>query len=145
MTKEEFAAHINGREIGNEISDREATQAKIDDLVVIFGASDDLVELRGAIYEEIGAYGATSFAITRDGKLLQPIEDDDEDILKKHGVFNDVLEKHKAAINITAKFDAPKSVATWTFATKCPHATFDVMEDGDKFCRGIVIDLKELA
>jgi hypothetical protein len=34
---------------------------------------------------------------------------------------------------------------SWTFRTGIPHATFNILEDGDLFCRGIVVDLRDLA
>ena len=33
---------------------------------------------------------------------------------------------------------------SWTYKTDIPHATFDVMEDGEKFCRGIVFSVNDL-
>lgn len=33
---------------------------------------------------------------------------------------------------------------SWTYDTNIPHATFDIYDDGDKFCRGIVFDKREL-
>ena len=33
---------------------------------------------------------------------------------------------------------------SWTYETPVPHATFDVMEDGDLFCRGLVIAVSDL-
>ncbi len=32
----------------------------------------------------------------------------------------------------------------WTYETDIPHATFDIMEDGEKYCRGTVLDIKSL-
>jgi hypothetical protein len=33
---------------------------------------------------------------------------------------------------------------SWTYKTAIPHAAFDIMEDKLKYCRGIVIALKDL-
>lgn len=55
MTKEKIAAMLDGRQYG-EITDAETALAKENDLVVIFGASDDLCEFRGAIYDEFDCY-----------------------------------------------------------------------------------------
>lgn len=49
MTKESLAAILNGRTYGDEITKEEEAQAKAAELVVIYGASDDLVEFGGAI------------------------------------------------------------------------------------------------
>lgn len=56
MTKEQLAARLNGRQYGNEITREEEQLAKGNGLIVIFGASDDLCEMRGAIDDEVGCY-----------------------------------------------------------------------------------------
>ena len=103
MTKEQLAAKLNGREYGREITHEEADEARQSGLLVLFGASDDLVELRGKIDAE--------------GELL----------------------------HIDACWCKEKGGPSWTFETEAPHATFEIPEDGEVFCRGIVIDVKELA
>ena len=55
MTPAEFAARLNGRTYRNEVSTAEAKEAKAAGLVVVYGYSDDNVELAGAIDDEIGA------------------------------------------------------------------------------------------
>lgn len=140
MTKEQLAELLDGREYGSEIVSSEEKAAKAAGLLVVFGASDDLCELRGVIKDEVGAYDGTTVLIGRDGKLLPELEDDDEEILKKHGVFEHVLELRRSAIRIEAIWDSEGY--SWVYETKTPHATFEILEDGDKYCRGIVIDLK---
>ena len=34
---------------------------------------------------------------------------------------------------------------SWTYETAIPHATFEILEDEEKYCRGIVFDIKDLA
>ena len=144
MTKEELASALNGRQYTSEISDREEQMAKESGLLVLFGASDDLCELRGAINDELSAYNGCTLLIGPDGNLLQEIDRDDEEVLKRHGLFVALAERRKSAIKIDCKWCATKEYS-WTFETESPHAAFDVLEDDDKFCRGIVIDLKEAA
>lgn len=140
MTKESLAAAINGREYTNEITKLEAKQAKEAGLVVIFGASDDLIEFEGAIYDECGAPGTMCI---QDGKLVYgDIPDDEEEVLKKYNVLAVVKDCLKKATKIVAKWDIGDY--SWVIETTAPHAAFDIMDDGAKFCRGIVIDLKEL-
>ena len=43
----EFANRLNGREYGQELTPAEAQRAKEAGIVVVFGASDDLMEFRG--------------------------------------------------------------------------------------------------
>ena len=58
MTKESLAALLNGREIGNEIEHGEAKAAKEHGLVVVYGYSDDGMEVRGAIRGNMDASAA---------------------------------------------------------------------------------------
>jgi hypothetical protein len=34
---------------------------------------------------------------------------------------------------------------SWTYRTDIPHATFEITEDGEPYCRGIVFALADLA
>lgn len=141
MTKEEMAAKLTGRQYGREITEQEEAQAKGSELIVIYGYSDDGVELRGSINEELGAYNGTTFRIA-EGKLIPEIEEDDKEILEKHGVLGLVRKRIASAPAITARWCPDvEGKPSWDFVTEIPHAVFDVMEDDDLFCRGIVIDL----
>jgi hypothetical protein len=74
MTKEQLAALLNGREYGSEITREESAQAAKDGLVVLFGASDDLAEFRGAIHDEHGCWDGGAPIYLMDGEIF---EDDD--------------------------------------------------------------------
>jgi hypothetical protein len=139
MTKEQLAAQLNGREYPLRISKDEQTQAKKDGLVIIFGASDDLVEFDGAIYDEAGAWGGVEILISK-GAILEDIEPDEEEVLKKHGVYTTVKDSRKSAIKITARW-CKYAGYFWFIEASVPFAPFDVMEEGTTFCRGVVIDL----
>ena len=36
------------------------------------------------------------------------------------------------------------SNVSWSYLTDIPHKTFDIMEDGEIYCRGIVFSLDDL-
>lgn len=79
MKKEELAAMLNGREYRNEITREEAAEAKAAGLVVVYGASDDLMEFEGAIRDELGCYdGGTAF-VDKKGLLDRGQIDDGDD------------------------------------------------------------------
>lgn len=141
MTKEELATQITGREIGNELLPNEERKAKQSGLLVIFGASDDLCELRGVINDEVGTCGGATVSISRDGLLLKPIEDDDKEILEQYGVLDAAIQRRKVAITVDVRWVYDKSGPAWTYATSEPHSTFDVMEDGEVWCRGIILQV----
>lgn len=143
MTKEELAGKLHGRPIGNEITKAEAQEARQSRLVVIFGASDDLCELRGAINDELDSYRECLIFIERDGRLLREINDEDTKILSKYDALRAVLTRHDKATKVSARWCKTPEYS-WTYETTAPHASFDVMEDDETYCRGIVIDLKEL-
>jgi len=130
MTKEALAEKLNGREYGNEITEAEAKQAKADGLLVIFGYSDDNAELRGVIDDEVGCYDGGAFLLHSGGVVTGRHVCDCE--------YCGFKAKESQCVKVEALFGREKPY-TWTYRTSVPHATFNIMEDGKKFCRGIVI------
>ena len=135
-TKEQFAAMLNGREYGSEITPAEEREAKKSGLVVVLGYSDDNVEMRGCINDEFGAYDGTTLKLA--GGVC--LESHDECGCKYCG-YEAIAKNGKV---IEAIWDGPGAAATWTFKTDIPHATFMVTEDGELFCQGIVFDFSEI-
>lgn len=113
--------------------------AQRDGLVVVFGASDDLVEFRGDINDELDAYNGTTVKL--DGLGLLPRRESIEDDVELEKYF---IRKRGNLKTIEALWCAEDGYS-WTFKTDIPHATFEVMEDGEHYCRGIVFDLGALA
>lgn len=143
MTPQEFAALLNGRQYMKEITPAEAKQAKDLGLVVMFGYSDDNVELAGAINEEVPAYEGTTLLMTKEGLLPEwsnfyEQHDQEEDFAR---YFRMKALGHKV---IEALWDEKGSGAAWTFRTDIQHATFDVMDGDERFCRGIVFALSDV-
>lgn len=139
-TKEELALLLNGREYDAEITKEEEKIAKENGLVVVFGASDDLMEFRGAIDDEFDCYEGGDALVDSEGVLpdKDQIEDDDEEL-------EEWLKRKKKAVKITSVF-CPKDIdASWIYKTKIPHATFDIKEDGELYCRSIVFNLKDIS
>jgi len=144
LTKEELADKLKGRGYTHEITHSEEDAAKEAGLLVIFGASDDLVELRGAIEEELSAYDGTTVLLGRDGNLIVPVDREDEGVLIKYSLLDVARKRASAAHTIRALWCKEKDGPCWTFETDLPHATFNIMEDDDFFCRGIVIDMADV-
>lgn len=147
MTAQELAARLHGREYGKETTKAEEAEAKAAGLVIVYGYSDDNVELEGAIDEEIGAWDGTTIRVTPLGLL--PLWDSYEDGISEEDA--EAYFKRKAAgfQNIEAvwspvEVEGGEPFASWAFKTAIPHATFDVMEDGELFCRGIVFALADV-
>lgn len=133
MTIKEVAELFNGRQYG-----REGTQADFDGLgelgfVVVFGASDDLCELRGAINDEADCYNGGTIYLDADGVFYADCENEDCKLLQRH------LKTCKTIEAVWCDGDYP-----WTYKTDIPHECFDIYEDGEKYCRGIVFDTATL-
>ena len=134
MDRDQWAAKINGREYREELSAPEERQAKADGVLIVFGASDDLIEFRGVIYDEACLY---------DGGAV---------LLNEKGIFSDRHEcdcehcGYKAVKKTLAKIDCKwdKGEYSWLLETTLPHSTFEIMEDGEKYCRGLVINARDL-
>jgi len=131
ITKEVFANCLNGREYLNEIQKSEEQAAKEKGFLVVFGASDDLVEFRGAIYEEFGAYNGTTLFFYAGKVLMNECEEEDCPYFARL--------QRKAKNKIEAIWN--KDGYSWVIESNMPYAPFDIIEDGEKYCRGIVIDL----
>jgi hypothetical protein len=76
MNKDELAKLLDGRQYGVEINEKEAQLARGNNLVVVFGASDDLMELRGAIYDEVGCWSGRVAYLCKSG-VFESCDDDD--------------------------------------------------------------------
>ena len=117
MNTKEFAESINGFEYpARELDSVEVNQkAKDNGLVIIFGMSDDLLEMRGIIDREASISGSiTTHLGTRDIDIYVSWSPED------------------------------KPEVSWEIVPDCPHETFNIMEDGQIFCIGAVIHKDEL-
>ncbi len=132
LAKDRLAAKLTGREYGSEITDAEEGAAKRDGLVVLFGYSDDNAELRGAIHDEIPCYGGGDLYLTRAGPI-----DLSEDCPRCHRKAVENAKRIEALWNKEAGY-------SWTYKTYIPHATFEIVEEGEPYCRGIVFELDAL-
>lgn len=135
MDAKELAAKLSGCEYRDEMTRDEERAAKAAGLVVVFGASDDLMEFRGAIDDEIGCCGGGEAFVDERGLLapFEAIDRDDKDGLREW------FRREARAVKIAAVWD--RDGYSWIYETGIPHAAFDVMEDGEKYCRGIVFRL----
>lgn len=137
MTAKELAYLLNGREYGSEITKEEISIAKESGLVVVFGASDDLMEFRGAMDDEVDCYDGDKIVyVDEHGIYKAPTNCDEcekcEYVQDKHNACNTIY-----AIWCDGEF-------SWTYHTEIPHETFEIIDDGEKYCRGIVFCLSDL-
>lgn len=133
MTKEELAQHLNDLNIQYPPfnKDKELAliqQAKSNSLVIVYGGSDDLMEMSGALSEE--GYAPGYFFLDKKGLL---------DINASARIEYAPQVQHKVIKALWCS-----SEYSWTYETEIPHATFDIMEGNEKYCRGIVFSLDDL-
>lgn len=142
MKAQQLADLLNGREIDREITTEECQQAKAGNLLVVFGASDDLTELRGVIYDEVGASNGTNIKIAKALRALRDWDDVDhydEDECRQY--FED---KALPYITINVEWDRPPF--SWFITAEIEEsacAEFIIMDGNEQYCRGLVIDLTE--
>ena len=142
MTKELLAQALTGRQYGSEITVEEELIARGNLLVVFFGDSDDLCEIRGFINDEITVRNGTPILIDKNCRLLPEMEREDVVVLSKHRVLHIVNGLRLGALVVTPIWCQEPNLP-WTFKSTAPYVTFDILDGTDVFCRGIVIDLKE--
>lgn len=135
MTAKELAAMITGREYGDEIAQEEINQAAEAGLVVVYGYSDDNVELRGAIDDEVECYNGGIIRVTKSGVLWTP--DCGQDDCPYFAIAK------RNAKTIFAKWH-DEGNPCWSFEIDIPHETFKIFEDGELFCIGIVFSVEDL-
>lgn len=133
MTPMEAAAKLDGNEYTEEGSREFFAEMKKAGLVAVYGASDDNMVFNGAIHDEVGCYNGGTAYLTSDGLLINECENDECPHFAK-------LKKLAATIDAVWGEDG----YSWTYRTDIPHATFDIKEDGDTYCRGIVFALKDV-
>lgn len=132
-----LAETLNGREYGSEILDAEEKQAKDAGLVVVFGYSDDNCEFRGAIHEEIPCWDGEEIFFNKDGSNFTDSTGETPLTYMKN--------KSEPEANLIEAIWSPKEPeCSWAYKTTIPHSTFDIMEDGDLYCRGIVFHINDL-
>lgn len=116
-----LADMIGNTEYRKELTDKQRQFAKDNQLVVVYGASDDLTIIDGVLDNELqnGKYWFNSGS--------EFIDDDD------------VSENEKFGLNFIETDYHPFSVST-----DIPHAKFKVMEDDDEYGIGIIFSIRDL-
>lgn len=136
MNIQEVADLLNGVRYGEEgkiLTLEYCKQLRREGIVVVRGYSDDLIEFDGAISDELGAY---DHYFTSKGLIRNDCEDD------RCPYFEKIM--GEAKYYIKAQWCEVEDYA-WAYDTNIPHVTFDVLEHEDKYCRGIVFKLSDMA
>lgn len=140
LTKEELAKQLNGVSYSSA-SDTISTLSKTpavreSQLIIVYGMSDDLIEVDGYIFDEL-YFTENEPIYIKDGKVCL----EDHQCECEYCTFKKDIKKYP---KILAKWCDTSDEYSWTFETTIPHATFDILDAGEKYCRGLVIDAKDL-
>jgi hypothetical protein len=140
MNVKEWAEKLNGCEYRQEVTRNDCDQLKSDGVIIACGASDDLLDFSGALYDEIGAWDGVEVRISSREKGSAFIFDENEN--RYTAEFNKSQIKNMQTIKAIW---SPKDIeASWKIETKIPHETFDIMEDGELYCRGIAFHVDSI-
>lgn len=139
MTPAELAAQINGREYRDEVSDEIKQIAKENGLVIVYGASDDLVEFDGAAYEEYSAYDGAVIPVGKDGEPIFGCEE-------PCNQCSAVEDAEKAETKINAQWSKVEGYSWFIDIAGLggDYGVFNILEDGETYCRGIVFALRDV-
>ena len=133
MITKEIAATLDGMEYGKEISEQDLEYAKVNGAVIVFGASDDLIEFRGAIEDEVSCNDGCCVHIDRNGLVQNKCKDEDCPYFEEKLLHTKTIE---------GIWDSEGY--SWIYTTEIPHETFEILEEGQKYCRGIVFSMEDL-
>ncbi|WP_156011564.1 hypothetical protein [Treponema sp. C6A8] len=126
-----FAAALSNRELEDGFFRFELKCAEKNNLVIVTGYSDDLIELDGAIKQEGDCFNGENFHLEKYN---------DEWLLKKGNGCNNIsaiwYDQNKTAENL--------EVIPWTYKTEIPHQSFFAKYRGETFCEGFVFSIEDL-
>ncbi len=142
MNTDKWAALLDGREYRDELTREECIQLHSDGLVAVYGGSDDLVYVAGAgmgktVEEEMGASNSTPILFTPAGLFVPECECDDCPHERK---------LRERAKGLQPRWCAPGVAGnpSWSYTVPWPHTTFNIMEDGEVYCVGVVFALEDV-
>ena len=130
MTVKEYAEMLNGREYGYPQFTKEEIQiAKENGFVIVYGASDDLMEFEGALYDEAGCFDGGTVYVCETGVIE----------------YGSTETKHIEAVWCdTERKDTFGNTITWTYKTDIPHETFMIYDNDKPYCEAIVFSIDDI-
>lgn len=144
MNIKEWAEKLNNIEYpADEIWDMRK-ELENDGVVVVYGASDDLIEIEGAIIDEYPAYVEETYYWSGNGFISNDRINEFLDYIDdEYREFYPLFRNNKEQSWIRTK---PGKDCQFEYETNIPCEWFNVMEDGELYCKGFVFnrsDLKE--
>lgn len=147
----EWANFFHNSEYCKFYPEKYRDELKKDNVVVVYGGSDDLLEMDGAFHDEFPAYDGALYYF--DGKkyffekdeidtCLELIQDES---LAVYNLVKNIINKnnHQHYIKINTDVDG----ATFDYETNIPCEWFDIYDDENQeelYCKGFVFDLDSI-
>lgn len=140
-TIQDFAAILNGRQYRKEMTKEEAKEAKELGFVVMYGASDDILILKGAIDDEAATWEGATILFYK-GKLLEAFARDLDMEVEDVQKVLEALGLDFAKVEVEWSPQEPE--CSWLIKPNVDFAPFDIFEDEELFCRGAVVEQRHL-
>lgn len=135
----ELAQLLNNHPYGEKIPLELLNAARENNLVIVYGASDDLIEFDGAITDEGGCYNGGHIEFDKDG--IVPSKDD-IDTCDYDNCIEHYLRTQKCW-SIEAVWCSPDQPA-WTYIFDHGSSPFVIMEGSEAYCIGLVFSVEDL-
>jgi hypothetical protein len=142
MLIEEYAKWLGEFDM-RELDESHFQTAKDNEWLVVFGHSDDCIELRGCFHDET-YYDSNLFNLDKGGliPLWANIDHEDEEEVERY--FKRKNDRRLLKLFVRDNEDFEGENFLWIFDCDCPHYKFKIYDDGDPFCVGIVVDFEKL-
>ena len=132
---------IGDLEYGDDIPADADKLAETIGAAIIYGYSDDGVMVDGVVSDQGSAYDSNTLWLDRKGFL--PINEDltldDEPATVDE--CREIVKRFDSAVKLKAIWG--DTGLAWRYETEVEHRTFEIKEDGEVWCRGIVFLLPE--
>lgn len=143
---------LSNREYRNETTAEIEKFAKDNNFVIMFGASDDLLEFRGAYFEEFGASNKTKFYFNKNMSIfcyknkinIAKLLNENRNTFNWLHIENNFEYELELLNEIEVFWCKNENFYTWSYKTNFPSVSFDILEDGKKYSQGIIFSLEDL-
>lgn len=139
MNAKELAGKLNNTRYPVHLGTEIIEQAKENGLVIVYGSNDDWMEFKGAIRDEFCCYYGGKALVDKKGLL--PYWDDLD--LDDYDELEEYFKRKNKAHTIKAQWCEEEGYS-WTYKTKIPHETFEVLDGEENYCRGIIFSQSDL-
>lgn len=129
--KEFIEKHLQNCQYGFLLTAEAASEAQEQGLVIVFGESDDLCIFRGAIQADAYCDNGDDIYVSADKVIANK---------ERPNVF--IPEDNPNYALISAQWC--KGDYSWSYETEIPHETFEVYDDDEKYCLGIVFSINDI-